>query len=60
VKGISQHPGTDAVAYVQAEGDNWWAERIHLLNQPFTVHLPGERLYKAAGGPGPRSGAQSP
>ena len=47
VKSISVSPATGQLAYVQAEGDEWWAERVHLVNPEGTLHLPGERLYKA-------------
>lgn len=47
VKGITHHPKTGQIAYVQAEGKNWWAERIHFLNPPGTLHVPGEHFYKA-------------
>lgn len=47
VKGITHHPKTGQIAYVQAEGANWWAERIHFLNPAGTVHVPGEHFYKA-------------
>jgi hypothetical protein len=47
VKSISHHPAGGRLAYVQAEGENWWAERIHFLNPPGTLHVPGEHFYKA-------------
>jgi hypothetical protein len=47
VKSISQHPITKQVVYVQAEGDHWWAERLHFLNPEQTLHIPGEHFYKA-------------
>lgn len=47
VKSISYHSGTGTLAYVQAEGKNWWAERIHFLNPPATLHVAGEHFYKA-------------
>lgn len=53
VKCISTHPRTGRIAYVQAEGDDWWAERIHLLHPQAAIHLPGEHIYKARWGPGP-------
>jgi hypothetical protein len=46
VKGISHHPATGQLAYVQAEGKDWWAERIHFLHPSATLHLPGEHFYK--------------
>ncbi len=45
VKSISHHPA-GRLAYVQAEGANWWAERIHFLKPPATLHVPGEHFYK--------------
>lgn len=47
VKSYSIHPPTGRIAYIQAEGDDWWAERIHFLNPDGVLHLPKERLYKA-------------
>ena len=47
VKSISYHTATGQIAYVQAEGENWWAERIHLLHPARTVHVAGEHFYKA-------------
>lgn len=45
VKSISHGP-TGRIAYVQAEGDNWWAERIHFLNPAGLIHVAGEHFYK--------------
>jgi len=47
VKSYSVHPVTGRVAYVQAEGSDWWAERVHFLRPEGVLHLPGQRLYKA-------------
>jgi hypothetical protein len=47
VKSISHHPQSGQIAYVQAEGKNWWAERIHFLSPPGMVHVAGEHFYKA-------------
>jgi hypothetical protein len=47
VKSITRHPVSGRLAYVQAEGENWWAERIHFLNPAGTLHVPGEHFYKA-------------
>ena len=47
VKGVAVHPLTGRVAYVQAEGEEWWASQIQLLSPPATLSLPGERIYKA-------------
>ena len=47
VKGYSVHSATGQIAYVQAEGENWWSERVRLLRPEAVIHLTGERLYKA-------------
>lgn len=47
VKSISQHPVTKQIVYVQAEGENWWAERLHFLNPEETFYFPDEHFYKA-------------
>lgn len=47
LKSYSVHPVTGRVAYVQAEGEDWWAERVHFLKPQAELHLPGQRLYKA-------------
>jgi len=47
VKSISVDPSTGRLAWVEAEGENWWAERVHLLHPGLTLYLPGEHLYKA-------------
>lgn len=47
VKGISLHPVTGRIVYVQAEGKDWWAERLRFLNPADTFHVPGEHFYKA-------------
>jgi hypothetical protein len=54
VKSITHHPASGRVAYVQAEGENWWAERIHFLNPPGMLHVPGEHFYKARWNTGAR------
>ncbi|MFC2126211.1 DUF6528 family protein [Bacteroidota bacterium] len=46
VKCISQHPITKQIVYVQAEGENWWAERLHFLNPDETYYVSGEHFYK--------------
>ena len=46
VKGVSVNPDTGRIAYVQAEGDHWWAERIHFLEPQGVLHVPGEHFYK--------------
>lgn len=47
VKSIAHHPQTGQIAYVQAEGKNWWAERIHFLRPAGLLHVAGEHFYKA-------------
>jgi len=47
VKSISMHPVTRQLVYVQAEGEHWWAERLHFLNPDKTLYTPGEHFYKA-------------
>jgi hypothetical protein len=47
VKSICQHPVTKQIAYIQAEGKNWWAEHIHLLKPEETLYFPEEHFYKA-------------
>jgi hypothetical protein len=46
IKSISYHPVTGQLAYVQAEGDNWWAERIHFRQPAGDIHVAGEHFYK--------------
>jgi hypothetical protein len=46
IKSYSVNPLTGQIAYIQAEGSNWWAERVHFLRPRGMLHLPGERLYK--------------
>ena len=46
VKCISESPRSGRLAWVQAEGENWWAERVHFANPEYTLRLPGEHLYK--------------
>ncbi len=46
VKSVCHHPdGT--VVYVQAEGEHWWSEAIHLLHPDRELRVPGEHFYKA-------------
>jgi hypothetical protein len=47
VKSCSVHPATGRIAFIQSEGTDWWAERVHFLNPEGELRLPGERLYKA-------------
>jgi hypothetical protein len=47
VKSYAVHPRKGWAVYIQAEGTNWWAEHLHFQRPDGTLHLPGERLYKA-------------
>lgn len=51
IKSVSIHPRTGQTVYIQAEGTDWWASRIRMLNPVGEVLLPGERLYKARWNP---------
>ncbi len=46
VKSYGVHPRTGRVAYLQAEGGNWWTENLHFERPDGALHLPGEHLYK--------------
>lgn len=46
VKSLSIHPRTGRLAYVQAEGEDWWARRVHFLNPEGTLVMEEEHLYK--------------
>ena len=47
VKAVTIHPRTGQIVYIQAEGTNWWAGGVHMINPSGELRLPGERLYKA-------------
>ncbi len=47
VKGVSIHPTTGRVAFVQAERPEWWSDDIGFLNPDGRLTFAGERLYKA-------------
>jgi len=47
VKSYAVHPATGRIVYMQGEGKNWWTEHVHFLKPAGTLHLPGQRLYKA-------------
>ena len=47
VKSFNVHPTTGRVVYIQAEGQDWWAEHLHFQKPDGTLRLAGERLYKA-------------
>lgn len=59
VKGVSVHPGTRRLAFIQAEGENWWSSRVRFLNPAGELLLKAEHLYKVRWGgrlhPGVRS-----
>jgi len=46
VKCVSVDPMSGRTAWVQAEGEHWWAERIRFLDPDGELHLPGGRIYK--------------
>jgi hypothetical protein len=47
IKSYAVHPRTGRVVYIQAEGQDWWAEHLHFQHPDGTLRLPGEHLYKA-------------
>ena len=47
VKSMALNPSTGQLAWVEAESENWWAERVHFLHPGHTLYLPGQHLYKA-------------
>ena len=47
VKSLSLNPITGQLAYVQAEGETWWANRVRFLNPEAVVERPEEIVYKA-------------
>ncbi|MCC7009697.1 MAG: hypothetical protein IT184_12880 [Acidobacteria bacterium] len=47
VKSYSVHVRAGRVAYIQAEGTDWWAEHVHFQRPDGQIRLPGARLYKA-------------
>jgi hypothetical protein len=46
VKCVSVNPRTKRVAYVQAEGGEWWSPRVRFLEPAGELKLEGERIYK--------------
>ena len=46
VKGISIHPRTGRIAYIQANEKAWWSSEIHFLNPKGKIELSGQRLYR--------------
>jgi hypothetical protein len=50
IKSYAVHPRSGRVAYMQAEGENWWAEHVHFQRPEGTLLLSGARLYKARWG----------
>lgn len=47
VKCITVDPATHRTVWVQAEGANWWSERLRFLNPTGALIMAGEKLYKA-------------
>ena len=47
VKSINHHRRSGHNAYVQMEGKNWWAERIHFLRPAGSLDVAGEHFYNA-------------
>lgn len=46
VKGISVHPRTGQIAYVQADLPDWWSDTIRFVHPERTVRLENQRIYK--------------
>ena len=46
VKSYSVNRWTGRIAYTQAEGTDWWTDRVHFLKPKGFLPLPGQRLYK--------------
>lgn len=51
VKGISIHPTTGRIAFVQADPPEWWSRQIRLVRPAGEITLPDERLYKVRWAP---------
>jgi Family of unknown function (DUF6528) len=47
VKCITMDPATLRTVWVQAEGGNWWSERLRFLNPTGALVKPGQKFYKA-------------
>jgi hypothetical protein len=47
VKSIDVQPATGRLAYVHAEGGQWWAHHLRFMRPDAVLPLPAERLYKA-------------
>lgn len=47
VKCITTNEATGQIVWVQAEGGNWWTDKLRFLRPERVIQLPGERLYKA-------------
>lgn len=45
IKGISVHPQTGQISYVQADGP-WWSEHLRFLSPSNTFDFPGDHYYK--------------
>lgn len=46
VKAVSIHPVSKRVAFIQAEGENWWTTRVRFLSPAGHLLLEKEHLYK--------------
>jgi hypothetical protein len=46
VKGISIHPSTGRLVYVQAQEKNWWNSQLEFLGPAGLIRLPAEKLYR--------------
>ena len=46
VKSVSIHPVSKRVAFIQAEGEDWWATRVRFLNPAEDLLMEKEHLYK--------------
>ena len=46
IKGISVHPATGQIVYVQAD-TQWWTAWLRFLRPDKEIHFPGEHFYKA-------------
>ena len=47
VKSIDVHPVTGRLAYIHAEGRQWWAHALRFRHPDGLLNMPQEHLYKA-------------
>ncbi len=47
VKSIAVNPVSGQLVYVEAEGKEWWARRVHFLHPENVLYMPNEHFYKA-------------